>query len=128
MTEYISKEVACKDSFTVYTKEYGSIEVVPVDYIASIEPIDVQPETHWININDRLPDTSNGKVLCEVLTDWCSLTLWCENKNGTVKWTYMNGALYTRKVLYWYPLPQQLPNDIEKILLGLANDEEDSNE
>lgn len=50
MAEYITKEEACKESFIVQTKEYGSIEVVPVDYIASIEAADVQPKKfgHWI--------------------------------------------------------------------------------
>ena len=43
MTEYISKDVACKDSFTVHTMEYGSIEVVPVDYIASLTSSKVKP-------------------------------------------------------------------------------------
>jgi DNA-directed RNA polymerase subunit RPC12/RpoP len=43
ITEYISKEVACKDSFTVQTKEYESIEVVPVDYIASLASSKVKP-------------------------------------------------------------------------------------
>ena len=43
ITEYIRKEVACKDSFTVQTKEYGSIEVVPVDYIARLASSKVKP-------------------------------------------------------------------------------------
>lgn len=36
MIEYIRLEETCKGSITVHTKEYGSIEVVPVDYLASI--------------------------------------------------------------------------------------------
>lgn len=36
MIGYISLEEACKGSMTVQTKEYGSIEVVPVDYLVSI--------------------------------------------------------------------------------------------
>lgn len=36
MIEYIRLEEACKGSITVHTKEYGSIEVVPVDYLESI--------------------------------------------------------------------------------------------
>jgi NADH pyrophosphatase NudC (nudix superfamily) len=50
MTEYITKEEACKECFTIQTKEYGSIEVVPVDYIASIESADVQSVKHgqWV--------------------------------------------------------------------------------
>jgi len=53
MTEYITKEEACKECFTVQTKKYGSIEVVPVDYIASIEAADVQPvkRGRWIISN-----------------------------------------------------------------------------
>lgn len=46
MAEYITKEEACKESFIVQTKEYGSIEVVPVDYIANIEAADVQEKKY----------------------------------------------------------------------------------
>ena len=52
MDEYISRENVLNNSniITVQTKEYGSIEVIPVDTIADIELADVQPVKHgkWI--------------------------------------------------------------------------------
>ena len=51
MDEYISREAVLDNSniITVHTKEYGSIEVIPVDTIADIELADVQPikKGHW---------------------------------------------------------------------------------
>lgn len=48
MGEYISRENVLDNSniITVQTKEYGSIEVIPVDTIADIELADVQPVVH----------------------------------------------------------------------------------
>ena len=42
MDEYISRKAALSDAITVITREYGSIEVVPVDALASIPSADVQ--------------------------------------------------------------------------------------
>ena len=51
--EYISREDVLDNSniITVQTKEYGSIEVIPVDTITDIELADVQPVRHgrWLN-------------------------------------------------------------------------------
>ena len=48
MAEYICREDVLDNSniITVQTKEYGSIEVIPVDTIADIELADVQPIKH----------------------------------------------------------------------------------
>lgn len=45
MAEYLELEKVLDDSniITVQTKEYGSIEVIPVDTITDIELADVQP-------------------------------------------------------------------------------------
>lgn len=54
MDEYINRENVLDNSniITVQTKEYGSIEVIPVDTIADIELADVQPMKHgnWIDV------------------------------------------------------------------------------
>ena len=51
--EYISREDVLDNSniITVQTKEYGSIEVIPVDTITDIDLADVQPVRHgrWLN-------------------------------------------------------------------------------
>lgn len=36
MTQYISLNEATKNPITVQTREYGSIEVVPIDFLASL--------------------------------------------------------------------------------------------
>ena len=41
MTEYISREAAIADSFTVQTREYGSVEVVSVENLVSLPSADV---------------------------------------------------------------------------------------
>lgn len=56
MAEYIELEKVLDDKniITVLTKEYGSIEVIPVDTITDIELADVQPVIHsrWIPTGD----------------------------------------------------------------------------
>ena len=42
MTGYISRDAACANRITIQTKEYGSIEVTPVDVIADIPAADVR--------------------------------------------------------------------------------------
>ena len=58
MAEYIELERVLDDSniITVQTKEYGSIEVIPVDTITDIELADVQP-------------AKRGKWVCEFYND-----------------------------------------------------------
>lgn len=41
--EYIEREAASRESVSVYTKAFGSIEVVPLDAIASIPAADARP-------------------------------------------------------------------------------------
>lgn len=57
MDEYISRDDVLDNSniITVQTKEYGSIEVIPVDTIADIELADVQPVKHgrWIEVSPK---------------------------------------------------------------------------
>lgn len=61
MTEYFELERVLDDKniITVQTKEYGSIDVIPVDTITDIELSDVQPVKHgkWLHIN-------NGIIFC----------------------------------------------------------------
>ena len=55
MNEYISRENVLDNSniITVQTKEYGSIEVIPVDTIADIELADVQPVVYCKDCKHR---------------------------------------------------------------------------
>ena len=48
MTDYISREDALLHSeiIRVYSKDYGNIDVVPVEYLADIPAEDVQPVKH----------------------------------------------------------------------------------
>lgn len=52
MAEYISRDDALLHSeiIRVYSKDYGNIDVVPVEYLADIPAADVQPIRHgrWI--------------------------------------------------------------------------------
>lgn len=52
MTDYISRDDALLHSeiIRVYSKDYGNIDVVPVEYLADIPATDVQPVVHayWI--------------------------------------------------------------------------------
>lgn len=63
MAEYISREDVLDNSniITVQTKEYGSIEVVPIDTIADIESADVQLVVHayWIELPKALNPNEN---------------------------------------------------------------------
>lgn len=56
MKEFIEREAAIRESVSVYTKAFGSIEVVPLDAIASIPAADVVPAVRgkWEEI-DRAP-------------------------------------------------------------------------
>lgn len=63
MDEYISREDVLDNSniITVHTKEYGSIDVIPVDTIADIELADVQDVVHayWIELPRALNPNEN---------------------------------------------------------------------
>ena len=67
MNEYISRENVLGNSniITVQTKEYGSIEVIPVDTIADIESADVQPVKHgrW---SECYTDSHHYSGICTV--------------------------------------------------------------
>lgn len=75
MAEYISRENVLDNSniITVQTREYGSIEVIPVDTIADIELADVQDVKHgrWIDIYEwaKMHD-STPSGMCTYF--WCS--------------------------------------------------------
>lgn len=75
MAEYLELEKVLDDRniITVQTKEYGSIEVIPVDTITDIELADVQPVRHgrWIGINEYCK--MNGYIPSGVAVYyWCS--------------------------------------------------------
>jgi hypothetical protein len=73
--KYISRKNLLDNSniITVQTKEYGSIEVIPVDTIADIELADVQPVVYahkTINVGRRSYCSNCGKLA--IMEDFCS--------------------------------------------------------
>lgn len=103
MDEYLElgKVLDDKNIITVQTKEYGSIDVIPVDTITDIELSDVQPVNQWISIKDRLPDEDDC-YLVVIESEICvSIDIAEYSKN---RWHKHD------KVLYWQPLPE-LPKD-----------------
>ena len=81
MDEYISRQDALLHSeiIRVYSKDYGNIDVVPVEYLADIPAADVQPVKHgrWILCDDGYVRCSecNCKAFIEndetIITDFC---------------------------------------------------------
>ena len=105
MSDYIKREDVLDNSniITVQTKEYGSIEVIPVDTIANIELADVQPVKQWVKLHDKHPDTEGFYLVrdqygvCEVAEYIPDIKSWFTHK--------ING-----EIQYWIPLPE-LPKD-----------------
>lgn len=113
MAEYLELEKVLDDYniITVQTREYGSIEVIPVDTITDIELADVQPVNHWISVKDRLPDKFDY-VLC-----YCKTTTGEGNEfmfgafHNDTWWlktcrTYATLEQPQMRVMYWMPLPE----------------------
>ena len=77
MTDYISRDDALLHSeiIRVYSKDYGNIDVVPVEYLADIPAADVQPvsviKELQEHIKQRILETSanNGGIYGEVAED-----------------------------------------------------------
>lgn len=67
MAEYISRDDALLHSeiIRVYSKDYGNIDVVPVEYLADIPAADVQPVKRgkWIE-NAGYGGWSNSEFKC----------------------------------------------------------------
>ena len=100
MAEYLEYEKVLDDSniITVQTKEYGSIEVIPVDTITDIELADVQPVKHgyWIKQPEKFQiheDVINSNYLyscsCCNASDLHSERA---NNDGEVKFCWRCGA------------------------------------
>lgn len=57
MNDYISRDDALLHSeiIRVYSKDYGNIDVVPVEYLADIPSADVQPvkRGNWVQIGEQ---------------------------------------------------------------------------
>ena len=75
MVDYISREDVFDNNniIIVQTKEYGSIEVIPVDTIVDIELADVQPVVYahkTINVGRRSYCSNCGKLA--IMEDFCS--------------------------------------------------------
>lgn len=95
MAEYICREDVLDNSniITVQTKEYGSIEVIPVDTIADIELANVQPVKHgrWIEKSPYKDETVKGlefQIVCSECDEQnCSLEF-DENYNAIGKTFY----------------------------------------
>lgn len=113
--DYIEKGKVLDDKniITVQTKEYGSIEVIPVDTIADIELADVQSVPRWISVKDRLPEPEKDVLVWYRYTWGAGFTSY---RFGISKWysnikRWYEGYLPKDSVvLYWQPLPES-PKD-----------------
>lgn len=72
MAEYLELEKVLDDKniITVQTKEYGSIDVIPVDTITDIELSDVQPVKHgrWLP-SDSCITAAYGTIHCQICSE-----------------------------------------------------------
>ena len=102
MNEYISRNDALLHSeiIRVYSKDYGNIDVVPVEYLADIPAAEVQTVDRWISVDDALP-VYGGLVLVA-------------DKNSTIRlgmytdlgWTSQFGNPMITRITHWQPLPE----------------------
>lgn len=76
MTEYLELEKVLDDShiITVQTRDYGSLEVVPVEYLANLPTVELQtikdvvvPNLEKHNIKRAYPDMTDGEVAAYIL-------------------------------------------------------------
>lgn len=75
MAEYLSRDDVLLHSeiIRVYSKDYGNIDVVPVEYLADIPATDVQPIVYahkTINVGRRSYCSNCGKLA--IMEDFCS--------------------------------------------------------
>lgn len=85
MAEYLELEKVLDDKniITVQTREYGSIEVIPVETIVDIESADVVPALYgkWIERHDYIECSFCGFTV---------LDTYCEKRDCTNGDTYFN--------------------------------------
>lgn len=100
MNDYISRDDALLHSeiIRVYSKDYGNIDVVPVEYLADIPAADVQPVNQWISTNESLPSDNKPYVVVTAKNGLGVSRLMGRNK---LEWT-----LFGEPVLYWLPIPE----------------------
>ena len=103
MTEYISREDVLDNSniITVHTEEYGSIEVIPVDTIADIESVDVQPKDRWINARENPPKIGEQVLVCDKFKQTDKMTY-----KGKGQWSRNDFTYKVTEKLFWQPLPE----------------------
>ena len=72
MAEYLELEKVLDDRniITVQTKEYGSIDVIPVDTITDVPLADVQPVKHgrWLP-SDSCITAAYGTIHCQICSE-----------------------------------------------------------
>lgn len=92
MKEYLELEKVLDDShiITVQTRNYGSLEVVPVEYLANIPSTDVQPvsviKKLQEHIKQRILETvfNNGGIYGEVAEDIANrIDIWVDEFGRT---------------------------------------------
>ena len=109
MAEYLEHEKVLDENniITVQTKEYGSIEVIPVDTITDIELADVQPVDRWISVDEALPEKDGYYLVVtqgihNPTIDIAGFWHYAEWVQKEIRENYWNKY---DKVLYWQPLP-----------------------
>lgn len=122
MAEYISREDVLDNSniITAQTKEYGSIEVIPVDTIADIELVDAQP-VKWIKCSERMPSLGEGRIVmietllgvidCKTVIPVRYVRTEVRGKS-VERWEWLSGCVCHDNITHWMPLPEP-PKDGE---------------
>ena len=101
MDEYIRKEDVL-DIASQYCTDVDSREML--DEIEALPAADLQPVSHWISVEDRLPE---DKEPCAVVTENNGLGVSRLMGRNESEWT-----LFGEPVLYWMALPEP-PKDGE---------------
>ena len=85
MAEYLKRDVVLSnaDIITVQTREYGNIDVVPVEYLADLPTADVVEVKHgyWIEVN-HTGNSQKGRHI-KYTTKKCSVCGYCNGRRKT---------------------------------------------
>lgn len=118
MVEYISREDALLHSeiIQIYSKDYGNIDVVPVEYLADIPAANVQPVDRWVDAQKNPPpivdkrSMTSESVLILIDSGRCAVAYYCyDDEDGNCWVTDDEKTMYDlEEVTYWQPLPDKV--------------------
>lgn len=90
-----------KNIITVQTREYGSVEVIPVDTIADIESADIQSKDSWINARENPPKIGEQVLVSDKFKQIDKMTY-----KGNGLWSRNDFTYKVTEKLFWQPLPE----------------------